>query len=139
MGELISYRLSEYDEGHSRQGNIYQRHHYQQQRRKSVSFFDIDTVHYYHSDDDAEADTSDSNDSCQAAPLNYKEIQNDITDKINQKSNEQKSGPYFRIDMSYKIPIEYIEKLQLQFKCDIDFVGGFFTDVYMYEVWTRLR
>ena len=106
-------------------------------RRKSVSFFDIDTVHYYDSDDTSESCSSMSSAEREGEHLSYQNAQIHIFDLIQEKTSEEKTGPYFRIDLPFKLPVEYIEPLQNEFNADFDFVGEFFTDIYMYEVWSR--
>jgi hypothetical protein len=109
------------------------------QQGKSVSFFDIDTVHYYNSDNCSESSSSDSdNDSSNNTTPKYKDIESHLTGIMHEKNKEQQTGAaYFRIDLPYRIPSDYMSLLQDTFNVDLDAVGDFFTDVYIYEVWPR--
>jgi hypothetical protein len=119
-----SFNLSEQDDN--------PQHQLQLMTQKSVSFFDIDIIHYYDSDD-TDVVSSDSDDNptpdCDDVEKHISTIIAATTDTI--------SSPYFRVDLPYKIPEEYLEFLQASFNADLDFVGEFFADVYMYEVWAR--
>jgi hypothetical protein len=140
--EATAYRLSEYDDDdNDRYQSTNQKHSLQ--RRKSVSFFDIDTVHYYNSDDCSEtsyssSSSSDTSDSSCCTFLEYDDIANDLTSMILHLLGSQSPLlPYFRLDLAYRIPPGHMARLQEHFRADIDLVGEFFAGVHMYEVWSR--
>mmetsp|Transcript_8756 Transcript_8756/g.14903 ORF Transcript_8756/g.14903 Transcript_8756/m.14903 type:complete len:145 (-) Transcript_8756:227-661(-) len=111
------------------------------QRTRSVSFFDIDKVHYYNSDEcslTCSASSSDDEETTQAQ--DFDSVRKYMTTLIDEKPiSEREAGPYFRVDLTYKIPCQHLEKLQDYFNSDIDLVGEFFEGVFMYELWKRKK
>jgi hypothetical protein len=113
-------------------------HKYRFQSQKSVSFFDIDKVHYYNSEDCSLTCSSGSSSDDEDNNIHDCDtVKKNITSLIALKTSSEKSGAYFRIDLTYKIPAQHIARLQDTFNADIDLVGEFFEDVYMYELWKR--
>ena len=132
-----TYRLSEYDDEDDKYtaGSILF-----QRRSKSVSFFDIDTVHYYNSDDCSSVTTctSDSSEDTNTT-LTLEEIEKEVRSKMqaNSSADHTTSCPYTRLDLPFKISSAHLSALQICLHAEIDPVGEFFEGVYMYEVWTR--
>ena len=149
MTESGSSFLSEFDDCVNHY--ITKKHPSIYQRQRSVSFYDIDTVHYYNSDDCSAMSSSGFSDSSDednqltspsSSPrMKYEDIVQLITtllqDQAQEGTPDMPPAPYTRLDMPYRIPCEHMEPLQEAFLAELDLVGEFFADVYMYEVWWR--